>query len=124
MQLQRYSTVPLCIGHLEEVDLGNRTGDVEQSVNATERGKRLVNDFLCRGGIGQVKLNNQGLGADSLDGRCGLVKLGPIARNQGDCSEVAREADGGSEADTLTGPGNDGYWFGHIHLFVSWVDMP
>ena len=38
----------------------------------------------------------------------GLFQIGAVPRDQDQCREVAREADGGGLADALAGPGDDG----------------
>ena len=59
MQLQRQAAFPLRIGHLEQVDLRHRAGDVEQRVDAAERGQGLIDHGLCGLRLGQVGIDDQ-----------------------------------------------------------------
>jgi len=48
MQLEIHAAVPLLIGHLKDVDLRHRPGDVEQRIDTAELGNRFFDNSFCR----------------------------------------------------------------------------
>jgi hypothetical protein len=46
VQLEGEARLPLRVGHVEQVNLWNRAGDVEKRVDATERGHSLIDHVL------------------------------------------------------------------------------
>ena len=109
MQLQRQAGLPLRVGHLEQVDLRHGAGDVEQGVDAAERGQRLVDHSLRRRRLGQIGIDDQRFGAGGPHRLRRLLEIGAVARDQDERGEIAREADRRRLADALAGAGDDGY---------------
>ena len=121
MKLQRKAALPLSVGHLEQVDLRHRAGDVEQGIDPAESRERLIDDRLRRGGIRQVGIDDQRLCAGGLHGLRRLVQIGAIARDQHELREITGKAYCGRAADALAGTGDNGNRLRHArypHLLL------
>jgi hypothetical protein len=56
VELEGQAAVPLCAAHLEQVDLWHRAGDVEQCIDPTECGERLIDHGFRRRYLGKVDI--------------------------------------------------------------------
>ena len=108
MQFQREAAFPLRVGHLEQVDLRHRARDIEQRVDAAERGQGLIDHRLRGLRLGQVGIDDQRFRAGGLHRLGRLLQIGAVARDEHERREIAREADGGSLADALARARDDG----------------
>ena len=107
MELQFHPGIPLLIGHFQNVDLGNRTGDVEKCIDASETVERLCHDGVRRLRAAHVEVERQRLGATRLDIISGAIEFHAAARHEHHAREVLRQPDGCCPADPLAGSGND-----------------
>ena len=108
MQLQREAVLPLLVGHLEEIDLRHRAGDVEQRVDPAEGGQGLIDHGLRGRGLGQIGIDDQRLRAGGFHRLGRLFEMAAVARDEDQRRKVARETDGGRPTDALAGAGDDG----------------
>jgi hypothetical protein len=108
VQLQRQAGLPLLVGHLEQVDLRYRAGDIEQRVDSAEGLLRSIDHRLCGRRLGQIDIEDQRFRA-SLPHRLGrLLQIDTVPRDQDQCREIASETDSRRSTDTLAGPRDDG----------------
>lgn len=108
MQLQCQAVLPLLVRHLEEVDLGYGTRDVEQSVDAAEGSKGLIDHRLRSRRLAQVGIDDERVRSSGPDSFCRLLQVRAIAGDQSQRPEVTREADGCRLSDALAGARHDG----------------
>jgi hypothetical protein len=101
------SRLPLRVGHLEQIDLRHRAGDVEQRVDAAEGGQRLIDDGLRGRGSARSRSMTSGFAPAALTASAvsrdwrGCARPGPSRKN--------RARDGWRwPADALAGAGDDG----------------
>ncbi len=67
MQLDCEAPLPLCVGHLEQVNLRDRSRDVEQGVDPAERRNALLHHGPCGIRLRQVRIDHQRIRASSPD---------------------------------------------------------
>jgi hypothetical protein len=94
MELERQATLPLLVGHLEEVYLRHRARDVEEGVDAAECAQSLIDDGLRGSGLGQINIYDQFFRSSGLHGFRRLFQISVTSRDEDERGEVAREADG------------------------------
>jgi len=107
VQFQRQARLPLRVGHLEQVDLGDRAGDIEQRVDAAECGHGLVDYRLGGGRLCEVDADDERLGAGGFHPRRRLFEMAAVPGDEDERREVARQADGRRPADALTRAGDE-----------------
>jgi hypothetical protein len=103
------AAVPLRVGHLEQVDLRHRAGDIQQGIDPAKRLQRPVdNGCRCRR-FREVDIDGQRFGASRLHRVGRFLEVGTVAGGEDDRGEVARETDGGGTPDALARAGDDRY---------------
>ena len=84
MQLERQARLPLLVRHLEEIDLGDGTGDIQQRFDSAERLQRLIDHCPRSRRLGQIEIDDQGLGSGGPHRDSRLLQIIAIPRDQGD----------------------------------------
>ena len=105
---KRQARLPLRVGHLEEVDLRHRARDVEQRVDAPERGQGLIDHGLGGGRLGEVDIDDQRFRAGGLHRLRRVIQIGAVPGDEDQRREVAREASSRRPADPLARARDDG----------------
>ena len=96
------------VGHLEEIDLRHRAGNVEQRVDAAECGERLIDHGLRSGGLRKIPFDDQRFSTGGFHRLGGLFQIGAVSRDKDQGRKIARKPDGRGLTDALAGPGDDG----------------
>ena len=102
MQLKREARIPLRVGHVEQVNLWNCARDVEQGVDATERGESLIDHILGSLRLREIAGDHERFRACGLDRFRGALELCPVSRDKNDRREIAGKANGRRPANALT----------------------
>ncbi len=75
VQLEVHAGIPLLIGHLKDVDLWHRACDVQQRVDTTKFGERLIDDLLRRSDLGKIEINDEWFSTGGADSSCATDAL-------------------------------------------------
>ena len=59
MELERDAIIPLRIGHLEQIDLWHRSGNVEQSIDSPKTAESSLDDDVGRLGLPEIDSTEQ-----------------------------------------------------------------
>jgi hypothetical protein len=94
MQLERQARLPLRVGHLEEVNLRNRAGDVEKRVDSAEQCESLIDDALRRLRLGEIALDHERFCARGHNRFRRALEVRPVPRDKNERREIARKANG------------------------------
>jgi hypothetical protein len=92
----------LRVGHVEQVNLRNRAGDVEKRVDATERGESLIDRVLGSLRLREIARDHKRFRARGSDGFRSAFEVRPVPRDKNDRREIARKANGRRPANALT----------------------
>jgi hypothetical protein len=108
VKLQLHSGSPLVVRHLEEVDLGDRAGNVEEGVDSAERFGRGFHDGAGGFDLAEIEIKSDALSACGSDLGRGFFQGLFVSGDQDQFGEISREANGGGAADALARAGDDG----------------
>jgi hypothetical protein len=109
VQLERQAGVPLLVGHLEQVDLRYRTGDIKQRINSAEGLQGLIDHHTGGRRLGQIGSDDQRFRASGSHRFGRLLQISTVPRDQAKRREITGETDSRRPTDTLACPRNNGY---------------
>jgi hypothetical protein len=108
MQLERKTTLPLRVGHLEEIDLRHRAGDIEKGVDPPEGGKRLIDHDLSGRRLGEIEVDDERLCARGLHRFRRALQVRAVSRDENERGEITRKTNGRRSANPLACARDDG----------------